>query len=87
MDSEKMLKGAVKEGKIVIGRKSVERGFKAGTLKAVFIPVNCPQDVAKEAAYYCKIGKVETHSFSGNSAQLGQTCGKPFKIAILGIEK
>jgi large subunit ribosomal protein L30e len=87
MDSEKILKGAVKEGKIVIGRKSVARGFKTGTLSAVFIPSNCPADAAKEAAYYAKIGKVQMHSFSGNSAELGQSCGKPFKIAILGIEK
>lgn len=87
MDSEKILKGAVKEGRIVIGRKSVARGFKAGSISAVFLPSNCPAEISKEAAYYARLSKVETHTFDGNSAELGQACGKPFKIAILGIEK
>ncbi len=87
MSSDKMLKDAIKAGKIVIGTKSVTKAMKKGGLVAVFTPSNCPAGTMKEAEYYTGMSKTEMHKFSGNSADLGQACGKPFKIAILGIEK
>jgi ribosomal protein L30E len=33
------------------------------------------------------MGKVEIERFKGDSASLGQICGKPFSVTVLGIEK
>jgi large subunit ribosomal protein L30e len=87
MASDKMLKDAVKEGKVVIGKSSVLRALKTDSLKAVFTSRNCPPGLLRDIQYYSGISKAEVLKFSGDSAQLGQVCGKPFKIAILGIEK
>ncbi len=87
MSTEKMLKDAVKAGKLVIGAKSVSKAIKNDSVSAVFVSSNCPADVKKDVAYYGSVSKAEVVDFSGNAAQLGQFCGKPFKIAILGIEK
>ncbi len=87
MGTEKMIKDAVKNGKILMGRNSVARALKAGSLEAVVCPTNCPADLTKELDYYSKVSKVPIEKFEGNSAALGQLCGKPFKIVTLGIEK
>lgn len=87
MSSEKMLKEAVKGGKLVIGTKSVSESLKKGGLKAVFTSSNCPATTLKDVGYYTGISKTEVVKFSGSSEQLGQACGKPFRITILGIEK
>jgi len=87
MSSEKIIKDAVKNGKIVMGRNSVASAVKNGKLQAVICPVNCPADIVKELDYYSKISKVSVEKFDGDSAALGQLCGKPFKIVTLGIEK
>jgi large subunit ribosomal protein L30e len=90
MDAEssvKMLKGAAKEGDAIIGLKSVARGLKDGSIKTVFTSSNCPEQVVKEVTYYAKISKAAVQGFSGSSVELGRLCGKPFKVAIVGLEK
>ena len=37
--------------------------------------------------YYAKISGTEVKEFGETSAKLGQFCGKPFKISVLGIRK
>jgi large subunit ribosomal protein L30e len=87
MAADKMLKEAMKAGKLLIGRRSVLRALKSGSLSAVLLPSNCPADIARDIEYYKKVSSTEVVEFGGNSAQLGEACGKPFKIAIVGIEK
>jgi large subunit ribosomal protein L30e len=90
MDAEssiKALKSAAKEGGVIIGLKSLSRGLKNGSMKIVFTSSNCPGQVSKEVSYYAKISKAEVQAFTGNSVELGRLCGKPFKVAIAGLEK
>ncbi len=87
MSSEKIIKDAVKNGKLVIGKREVSRYLKNGKLAAVVYTENCPSDVLRDLGYYSRISKVPLEKFNGNSASLGQMCGKPFKIVTLGIEK
>ncbi|MBN1897058.1 MAG: 50S ribosomal protein L30e [Candidatus Aenigmarchaeota archaeon] len=87
MSSEQTVKDALKAGKTVIGKESVIKAVKNGRLSGIVCPSNCPAVLMKELEYYSRISKVHVSRFKGNSADLGQLCGKPFKIMILGIEK
>jgi ribosomal protein L30E len=87
MSAEKAIEMALKDGKTVTGRNAAVRALKLGSLQSVFYSSNCPPDFVRELDYYGKLSKAEVLKFDGDSAKLGQACGKPFKIVILGIEK
>jgi large subunit ribosomal protein L30e len=87
MTGKEEIKEALKEGRVLLGRDSSVRLLKAGKLKSVFFATNCAPETRKELEYYGKVGKVELKGFKGTSAQLGQLCGKPFNVTILGIKK
>lgn len=87
MSSEKDIKDAMKKGKLVTGKNSVTKGIKNGNVTKVYVPTNCPAEFLKELEYYGKISKVEIEKFKGTSEALGQICGKPFRIVMLGIGK
>ena len=87
MTSEKTIKGALKEGKLLIGRNSVIRALKTGTIESVFYASNCPADFRRELEYSAGVSKVQVQKYGENSARLGQLCGKPFGIIMLGIKK
>ena len=87
MSSEKTIKDALKAGKSVIGKESIMKAAKNGKLSEVICASNCPDKIMEELVFYSKMSKLAISEFKGNSAELGQLCGKPFKIIILGIEK
>ena len=89
MAGEKDIKQALKEGKLLMGRTEVVRAMKRGSLVSVFCPSNCPPDLLRELEHGAALskGKLEVQKFTGNSARLGQSCGKPFNITVLGIKK
>ncbi len=84
---EKEIKEAIKEKKLVIGTRSIIRNLKTGSLKSVVCSSNCTDDLIKDLNYYSKNFGVEIKRFRGNSRQLGEICGKPFNIMVLGIKK
>jgi len=87
MESVDVIKNAVKNGKIVTGSNAVMKLLKTGKLSSVFYASNCPSVTVKDLRYYSGISGISVDAFSGNSAELGRMCGKPFKITVLGIEK
>jgi len=87
MSSEKMIQDAIKAGKVLVGRSAVVRSLKLGSLESVFCASNCPTKMLRELDYYIKISSIDLQKFRGNSARLGQLCGKPFNITVLGIKK
>jgi large subunit ribosomal protein L30e len=87
MAMEKEIKDAMKEKKLVIGTRIVIKGIKKASIKYVICPDNCRNDVLDDLNYYSKNFGVEIKKFSGNSRQLGEICGKPFNVMLLGIKK
>lgn len=87
MSIEKEIKDAMKEKKLVIGARMVMRGMKKSDIKYVICPSNCSGDVLDDLNYYGKNFGTEIKKFSGDSRQLGEICGKPFNIMLLGIKK
>ena len=87
MGVEKELKEALKSKKVLLGSNSVIRAAKTGAVKTVIHASNLPETVTREMAYYGKMGNINVEKFEGNSKQLGELCGKPFNILLVGLKK
>jgi large subunit ribosomal protein L30e len=81
------IKDAVKDRKLVIGSRSVMKSVKRGVLDNVVFAENCPEITRKDLEYYEKGGFVKIKPFKGTSLQLGEICGKPFNVLLIGIKK
>ncbi|UCC91765.1 MAG: 50S ribosomal protein L30e [Candidatus Aenigmatarchaeota archaeon] len=87
MTVNKEIKEAMEEEKLIIGTKSVMKNIKRKDVKYVICSSNCTEEVIKDLNYYSKNFAVEIKKFKGNSRQLGEICGKPFNVMLLGIKK
>ncbi len=87
MTMEREIRDAAKEGKLVIGTGMVVRNIKKDAIKYVICPENCSDDVLADLGYYGRNFGVEIRKFSGDSRQLGEICGKPFNVMLLGVKK
>lgn len=83
----KEIKDAVKSQRLLMGSKTVLRGVKGRSLNTVIYASNCPDDVVKDLNHYSKISGMKLEEFSGNSVQLGEMCGKPFAVLMVGVKK
>lgn len=87
MSVEKTIKEATKEGRLLLGSRRVLKLAKKGAIKSAICASNCLESTRRDLEYYKKTAKLEVMDFEGSSAELGGLCGKPFKIAVLGIKK
>jgi large subunit ribosomal protein L30e len=87
MSLEKEIKDAMKEKRLLLGSNTVFKNIKKEAVKYVIYSNNCSEEVMGTLEYYGKNFGVELKKFSGNSRQLGEICGKPFNIMLLGIKK
>ena len=83
----KDIKTALDDKKLVIGSRTVMKGIKKGEINNVFYASNCPKETIKDLNHYTKTSKLLTEDFKENSVKLGQICGKPFSVLLVGIKK
>lgn len=86
MDYKAEIKKAIGEKKITIGSREVLKKLKLGKLKLIVIASNCPENIKNEIEYYSKLSNTRVEIFDGTGRDLGVFCGKPFPIAVIGIE-
>jgi large subunit ribosomal protein L30e len=87
MTAEAEIKEAIKARKTLIGTRSVMKAFMTGHLKSVIYARNTPPRTLSDIRHYANITGSATQEFTGSSAELGELCGKPFSILLLGIKK
>ena len=80
------IKKALDDKKLIIGTKTVMKGTKKGDIKNVFYASNCPEEIVKDLNHYANTSKLSVEEFKGDSVKLGQTCGKPFSVLLVGIK-
>lgn len=85
MDIAKMVKDAHDSGRLLIGSRSVARGLKSGKVTHVVLASNCPEGCRKNIAA-AGGSKAEVIDFRSDSVRLGETCGKPFTVLMVGIK-
>jgi large subunit ribosomal protein L30e len=87
MDVTKIVKDAHESGKLMIGSRSVIKNLKTGKVIRIVCASNCPENYIKSIDMHSKSGKTEVLKFQGDSVRLGETCGKPFTVLMVGIKK
>ena len=81
------IKEAMKGGKLLIGSNIVQKNLKKGGIQSLIFASNLPDNSRKDIGAQASVSSVEFKEFNGNSAQLGEACGKPFNVLIIGIRK
>ncbi len=84
---EKEIKGALKGNRLIVGSREVLKNLRRGKVEAVFITSNCPKHLESRARYYSRLSEVKIVEFGGNSMQLGEVCGRPYKTLMAGIAR
>ncbi len=87
MTLSKQIKDAIKNEKLIIGSRTVLKNLKNEMLDSVVYASNYPGGMIKDLNHYSKVSGVKLEEFNGNSVQLGELCGKPFRILIVGVKK
>ena len=85
--AEKEIKDAIKAKKLLIGSKSVIRGIRRGSIVTAFCSSNCPEGVKRDLNHYAGLSKTAVKEFAEDSSRLGELCGKPFNVLMVGIQK
>ncbi|MBI4175831.1 MAG: ribosomal L7Ae/L30e/S12e/Gadd45 family protein [Candidatus Aenigmarchaeota archaeon] len=85
MTSAKDIQAAVKSEKVLLGTSNVVRRLKAGGIQKVVYASNVPDITKQELEHYSRVSGAELSGFDGVSAKLGEVCGKPFGVLVVGI--
>ena len=86
-DTTREINSALKAGRLLIGSNSVLRELKKKGLERIVCASNLPEAKKRNLGHYSSVSGVEITEFGGDSAKLGETCGKPFSILLVGIKK
>lgn len=81
------IKEAMKGNRLLIGSNCVLRDIKKGNIQSLILSTNLPAARKKELNSQASVAGIEVKEYEGDSAKLGEACGKPFNILLIGIKK
>lgn len=87
MTIKKKISDAIEAKKLIIGIKNVREALKTGNLNSVIRARNCPESIVRDLEHYGKLSDTEIENTNDDSSRLGEYCGKPFNIIVVGIKK
>ncbi len=79
-----LLSKIVKSGKCILGLREVQKSLRGS--KIVIYSTKIPQDKLKQLIEACKAANVPTLAFDGTSFELGNLCGKRFRVSALAVK-
>jgi len=85
MNFENEIKKVLKDGKLVIGDKSVKKALLNGQAKLVIVASNASESIKEDLKRFAELSKIKYYEYPESSKELGYTCAKPFQIASLVI--
>ena len=88
-DENKEINVAVKTGKVLIGSNKVLKELASGDLKLLVLANNTPKEKIEQLTIYnnCLENAVPVFVSKYSSKDLGAVCGKPYWIAMIGIQE
>ncbi len=86
VNEEKLLKEAIKEGKVILGTERVMKLLKKNKLKKIYLSANCPEKVVLDIQHHSKLAKVAVIKLNKTNDELGSFCKKPFSVSVLGVQ-
>jgi large subunit ribosomal protein L30e len=87
MSLEKEIQKALKEKKALLGSRSVLSAARVGKIESLVYARNTPESMISDIRHFSNVSGIKMHEFEGNSLELGELCGKPFSVLLLGITK
>ena len=82
-----LLKGKIKDDKVVIGTEKVFKSIKAKKLDLVFLASNCPQKTKDDLLHYAKLINLPVIELKLDNEELGVYCKKNFFVSVIGAIK
>jgi len=79
----KEIQSILKSKKAVIGTDKSLKNLKKGKVSAVYITLNCPEEVKEEIKHYSKLSNAKVVELKKSNEELGVICKKPFSISVL----
>lgn len=86
VDTGKELRRAVDTGKVLFGKKEVEKSVLKGSCKLVIMSNNAEKYDKERMLQLCNTSQVPFFEFDATGLDIGSYCGKPFVISFAGIE-
>lgn len=80
--NDKEAQEMIAKRKGIIGAKLTFKSVKSGKVKTAILASNCPPATKKKL----RTASVEILKFKGSSRELGLACGKPFTVAVVGLQ-
>lgn len=87
MSTDKEIKDANDNNKLVIGSNNINKCLKKDSLSTVIYASNCPEKTKKYLKHHASISNIKIKEFDGTSQKMGEVCRKPFNIILIGIKK
>jgi large subunit ribosomal protein L30e len=85
MDFDKLIKSAIKSGKVYFGSKQSINAVKTGKAIAIIQAFNVSKKIKEEIQYYSNLSKIPIYTYPESAQDLGLLCGKPFMVSIMTI--
>ena len=85
VDVDKVIRSALKSGKILLGSKQTINAARTGKAVALIQASNCPERIRTELRTHADISKTPVYTYSGSALDLGLMCGKPFMVSSMTI--
>jgi len=85
VDVGKELRRAVDTGKVLFGRRQVEKSVSKGDCKLVIISSNAEKYAKERLEQLCATAGVPFFEFNAAGIDIGSYCGKPFVVSFAGI--
>ena len=78
---------AQKQQRLLIGSRTATKALKEGKLVRVAAAQNCPSGLRRDLEHWVRVSNIEFAEFPGDSLLLGEACGKPFGVLVVGFKK
>jgi len=87
VDVNRVVRSAVKSGRVFYGVHQSEKAVKAGRAVALILSNNCPEEWRKRLERYVALSSIPVLRYSGSSRDLGIACRKPFAVSALAVRE
>jgi large subunit ribosomal protein L30e len=86
IDAGKELRRAVDTGKVLFGRRQVEKSLLKGECKLVIVSRNAEKYAGERVKQLCETARTPLFLFNATGFDIGNYCGKPFVVSFACIE-
>jgi len=86
VDVGKELRRVVDTGKVVFGKRQVEKSVLNGSARLVIISGNAEKYAGERIRHVCNAAGVPFFEFGATGLDIGSYCGKPFVVSFAGVE-